>query len=259
MRINFSKYQGAGNDFIMIVDAQDRVSAWLDDKKVAHLCHRRFGIGADGLILLKRRAGYDFEMIYYNSDGNQSSMCGNGGRCIVAFAARVGWIKREANFLAVDGAHKGILKKNLVALQMQAVSHCANCGKDWLLNTGSPHYVKLVKNLSLVAVEKEGKAIRYNEQFAAEGVNVNFVEASATELKVATYERGVESETWACGTGAVAAAIVANHVYKQKSPVVIHTKGGELGVKFAKTANGYEDIWLEGGAEWVFDGIIEMD
>lgn len=258
MNVSFSKYQGAGNDFIMIADPKGTIEGLLTPSKVAHLCHRRFGIGADGLILLKECAGYDFEMIYYNSDGNKSSMCGNGGRCIVAFAARVGWIKKEANFLAVDGAHQASLKKGIVSLQMQNVARWENVDSDWLLNTGSPHYVRLVKSLEKVAVEKEGQAVRYSERFAKEGVNVNFVERSSDSLKVATYERGVEGETWACGTGVVASAIIANLVYKQKSPIVIRTKGGELGVKFVKKANSYEDIWLEGGAEWVFDGITEI-
>lgn len=258
MNIAFSKYQGAGNDFIMIADPKGTIEELLTSQEVARLCHRRFGIGADGLILLKECAGFDFEMIYYNSDGNKSSMCGNGGRCIVAFAARVGWIDKAANFLAVDGAHQANLKNNIVSLQMQNVPQWEKIDTDWLLNTGSPHYVRLVEKLDTVAVEKEGQAVRYSPRFAKEGVNVNFVECSEENLQVATYERGVEGETWACGTGVVASAIIANVVYKQKSPVVIHTKGGELGVKFVKTANGYEDIWLEGGAEWVFDGVIEI-
>lgn len=259
MNIAFSKYQGAGNDFIMIADPKGKMEEILTPQEVARLCHRRFGIGADGLILLKECAGYDFEMIYYNSDGNKSSMCGNGGRCIVAFAARMGWIKKEANFLAVDGAHQANLKKGVVSLQMQNVPVWKRINSDWLLNTGSPHYVRLVKTLDDVAVEKEGRAVRYSEQFAKEGVNVNFVEVSNNVLKVATYERGVEGETWACGTGVVASAIIANVVYRQKSPVVVHTKGGELGVKFVKKENGYEDIWLEGGAEWVYDGVTEIE
>lgn len=258
MNIAFSKYQGAGNDFIMIADPAGTIEGLLTPNQIARWCHRRFGVGADGLILLKKCAGYDFEMIYYNSDGNKSSMCGNGGRCIVAFAARMGWVKKAAKFLAVDGEHQANLKKGIVSLQMQNVARWERIGSDWLLNTGSPHYVRLVKELDKVLVEKEGQAVRYSERFAKEGVNVNFVECDRENLQVATYERGVEGETWACGTGVVASAIIANVVYKQKSPVVIHTKGGELGVKFVKTANGYEDIWLEGGAEWVFDGVTEI-
>ena len=258
MQISFSKYQGAGNDFIMIADPKGKIEALLNTQQIAHLCHRRFGVGADGLILLQKCAGYNFRMVYYNSDGKESSMCGNGGRCIVAFAARVGWVKKHVNFLAVDGAHKALIRTNVISLQMQNVTDWGMIAEDWVLNTGSPHYVRFVGNLAKVEVKKEGQAVRYSEQFAKEGVNVNFAEINKKSLKLATYERGVEDETWACGTGAVASVIAANVAYRTKSPVVVHTKGGELKVKFEITEKGYENIWLEGEAKWVFDGEITI-
>ncbi len=262
MEIPFSKYQGTGNDFIIIADWEGLIERALYQRHIAHYSHRRQGIGADGLILLKKREGYDFEMVYYNSDGNKSSMCGNGGRCVVAFAARMGWLKKEAIFWAADGEHKAKIADKEIALQMKNVDSWQRIGEDYLLDTGSPHYVRFVKALVNYGVVKNGRKLRNSPRFAEQGVNVNFAQFSKQGLELATYERGVEDETLSCGTGVVAAAIIAHHIQPQPSPIVVITKGGRLEVEFESkpSANktSYENIWLKAAAEWVFDGLIKM-
>ena len=205
--IRFFKYQGTGNDFIMI-DNRMKTFPKGDPKLVANLCHRRFGIGADGLILLEEDKENDFAMVYYNSDGNPSTMCGNGGRCIVAFAYKLGLIQKdETTFSAPDGLHRALFKNGMIHLQMQDVNQINKVKKGLSLNTGSPHYVEIVKNLPELDVKREGAKIRYGTPFNIEGINVNFVEPIAeNRFKVRTYERGVEDETYSCGTGAVATA-----------------------------------------------------
>jgi diaminopimelate epimerase len=259
MFIDFYKYEGAANDFIMIADPADKIEKLLDIHTVSRLCHRRRGIGADGVILLQKAVGYDFKMVYYNSDGHKSSMCGNGGRCIMAFAARLGWVVNEANFLAIDGAHKAFMVKNTVSLQMQDVLVLEKIGEDWLLDTGSPHYVKIVKRLEAVNVFEQGCSIRYSPRFKTDGVNVNFMQYDKNNISIATYERGVEGETWACGTGATACGLISHLVYQQESPALIKTKGGDLCIKFVYKNNRFTDIWLEGGANFVYRGRIGLE
>ncbi len=264
MQIHFSKYQGTGNDFILI-DNRNKMIKKHNVDLVKKLCDRKFGIGADGLMLLENKADYDFEMVYYNSDGNESSMCGNGGRCIVAFAHQLGLIKDKARFWAIDGEHEASIfkdeKKMVVCLKMIDVNE-VEIGQDYFyLNTGSPHYVKFIKNINTVDVCGEGKNIRYNERFRAIGTNVNFVEELKNAISARTYERGVEDETLSCGTGVCAAALawaVKNNLMGEQH-CSIQTPGGNLSVKLNRdTVKSFKNIWLEGPATFVFNGEIDL-
>lgn len=259
MLINFYKYQGAGNDFIIIDNRNKKVK--LSGSKIKLLCDRNFGIGADGLMLLENHLQYDFLMKYYNSDGNEGSMCGNGGRCIVAFAQTLNIIKEETAFIAVDGLHHAkVLANNNISLEMMDVNKIERMKEDYFLNTGSPHYVKFVNNLDQIAVVAEGRKIRYNNRFKAKGTNVNFVEIiNDNTLKIRTYERGVENETLACGTGITAAAIVYNSISSsKKNKINVQAKGGKLKVSFSVNNNNYNNIWLTGPAKLSFQGSINI-
>ena len=271
MKIQFSKYQGTGNDFVIINNLSGMYNSDnLTTEKIELLCNRRFGIGADGLMLLQRKKGYDFEMKYYNSDGNESTMCGNGGRCIVAFAWHEGVFgsktsESSCNFIAVDGHHKAIVipEKNLrVNLKMQNVKNVEVAEGFYYLDTGSPHYVEYKSDTDNLNVYNEGRKVRYNKRFKDEGTNVNFVEITENDaIKIRTYERGVEDETYSCGTGSVAAAITAYLEGGQKSnSFKITTKGGNLKVTFeAKSGNEFENVWLEGAATFVFKGEVNYE
>lgn len=260
MTYTFYKYQGTGNDFI-IIDNRDMSFNRNDNTLVAKLCDRRFGIGADGLMLLQNKPGYDFEMVYYNSDGNESSMCGNGGRCIVAFAHKLGLLNEKARFTAIDGDHEAILKVSQVSLKMADVNEIEKNGDFYFLSTGSPHYVKFVKDVEHYNVFEEGKKVRYNERFKEKGTNVNFIEKQNNLLFVRTYERGVEGETYSCGTGVTAAALIAALTGTATSAenCAIKTLGGNLNVRFnRKSENSFDNIWLEGPATFVFKGEITL-
>ena len=268
--MKFSKYQGAGNDFIMI----DNRTMFFDKDKtqIAALCHRRFGIGADGVILIQNtlKTGlnakkYHFEMVYYNADGSLGSMCGNGGRCAVRFAHSLGMFKRKAHFLAVDGTHEGEIKSKVIRLKMKDVSHIERADEYFFLDTGSPHYVEWVRYLEDYKVVEEGKAIRNNSRFKQKGTNVNFIEKTNESIvNIRTYERGVEDETLACGTGAVAAALVLSlnedtqiEVKTGSYELIVKALGGYLSVAFDKIdANTFQNIYLSGPAEKVFEGEI---
>lgn len=255
--INFYKYQGAGNDFVLI-DNRNLVFDAQNYDLIAQLCNRRFGIGADGLMLLQNTNDYDFEMLYYNADGQLGSMCGNGGRCIVAFAKYLGIINEETNFLAVDGSHyaKIINEGNLVSLQMIDVDSINRDDDAYVLNTGSPHYVKWVSDIENVNVFELGKAIRNHPNYINNGINVNFVENKANTLVVRTYERGVENETLACGTGATAAALAfaieKNTIGHINTKILV--RGGQLNILFNYDGAAFTDVFLEGSATLVFRG-----
>ena len=256
MIIEFYKYQGTGNDFIIIDDREESFN-FNDHHLITALCERRMGIGADGLVLLRDHAKYDFEMIYFNSDGCQSTMCGNGGRCIVSFAQLLGIIDKEAIFMAVDGEHKGRFLEETIALQMQDVVEIKGVGNGLFMNTGSPHYIEVVDNLHSMDVNKEGRRIRNSKPFKKEGVNVNFVQDSV-DLQVRTYERGVEEETLSCGTGVVATAIAMHYADCIKDKQVnINTKGGVLNVSFEYNKGVYQNIWLRGDVSLVYAGEFE--
>ena len=281
-QIKFYKYQGTGNDFVMI-DNRD-LGFPKSMALIAKLCDRRFGIGGDGLILLenddsptlkgdhftptlkgddfaptlKGDLQSDFKMVYYNSDGNESTMCGNGGRCIVAFAHFLDIFEDQTTFNAIDGLHKAEIKNGIVKLKMIDVIDIDNDGEDFVMNTGSPHFVKYVEMLKNYNVYKNGNEIRNSPTYKAEGINVNFVEAvSDKEIFVRTYERGVEDETYSCGTGVTASALTFMNKNNQTS-VAVQVLGGKLKVYAEKNGAGFKDIWLEGPATQVFRGTISI-
>ena len=257
MNIEFFKYQGTGNDFVMIDNRQGTFDK-KDTDLIAHLCDRRFGVGADGLILLETHPNADFRMIYYNSDGNESSMCGNGGRCITAFANHLEIIQNKATFEAIDGIHHSIIENEIVKLQMTDVSTIENHDHYLFLNTGSPHHVQMEFDLEILNIQTEGSRIRYGAPYFEEGSNVNFVKKlKDDEFLVRTYERGVEDETLSCGTGVTAVALAMNYIKEtEKNLITIQTQGGKLQVAFDKDGEGYKNIWLIGPAIQVFKGRI---
>lgn len=261
MQLHFSKYQGTGNDFILI-DNRKQVIDPKNFELFEKLCDRRFGIGADGLMLLENDPKYDFRMRYYNSDGKEGSMCGNGGRCIVAFAYHLGIIKSSTKFIAVDGEHNAtIFNSNnhlKVSINMIPVTDIEIGENYFYLNTGSPHYVQFIDSHDQFDTYQRGKEIRYNNRFAKEGTNVNFVSSHNNSIQVSTYERGVENETYSCGTGVVAASI-SNYFKTKKTEINIITKGGDLHVRFAPTLHeSFDDIWLTGPATLVFNGDLNI-
>jgi diaminopimelate epimerase len=260
MNIQFFKYQGTGNDFILI-DNRYELFPKNNTKLIEKLCDRRFGIGADGLILLENDKISDFKMVYYNSDGNESSMCGNGGRCIVAFAKQLNVIENETTFMAVDGEHYAkISADGIVSLQMKNVEEIKMASDYVFLNTGSPHHITLVDEVKSVPVKEIGSQIRYSDLYGKAGSNVNFVEIISDSLfAVRTYERGVEDETLSCGTGVTAAAIAMNAIGKTTSTEIsLLVEGGELKVTFKKEGKKYTEVFLIGPATFVYEGKIQI-
>jgi diaminopimelate epimerase len=261
MNIPFFKYQGTGNDFIL-VDNRSKAYSNLSQEEIERICDRRFSIGADGLMMLNQKDGYDFEMKYYNSDGKPGSMCGNGGRCIVRFAYDLGIHKESYRFLASDGQHEAEIEtgSNIINLKMKDVPGYKEENGHFIVDTGSPHYIKFVKDVMGVDVVKEGTEIRYSEPFAKEGINVNFVQSKGDdEIIVRTYERGVEDETFSCGTGVTASALVCHHNEVGYNDVTVDTKGGQLVVKYDRSYdNKYTNIWLCGPAEKSFEGKVDV-
>lgn len=254
MEFTFYKYQGTGNDFILI-DNRFGFFPKAQSEFIALLCDRRFGVGADGLILLENHPTADFRMVYFNSDGKEGSMCGNGGRCVVHFANYLEIIDTEAVFEAVDGFHEASIKDEQISLRMGDVSH-VEVHEDYVfLDTGSPHHVAIVTELETFDVYHKGKAIR-NIRYGKRGANVNFVSPQSDNVfAVRTYERGVEDETLSCGTGVTAVALAMFETGKtQATHVTIETKGGQLKVRFKKDGTAYSEIWLEGPAKQVFKG-----
>lgn len=260
MQIEFYKYQGTGNDFVMIDNRSDFFPK-ANVQLIAHLCDRRFGIGGDGLILLENDSDTDFKMVYYNSDGNQSSMCGNGGRCLVAFAKRLNVIDNSCTFIATDGLHHATITENgQVSLQMIDVPNVKITPEYVFLNTGSPHHVQMVEDLENYSIKESGAAIRYGALYGNEGSNINFVkQINADTFSLRTYERGVEDETLSCGTGATATAIAMNAIGKTNSTSIhLNVEGGKLEVSFDKIGNQFTNVFLIGPAEFVFKGVIEV-
>lgn len=259
MKISFSKYQGTGNDFVML----DNLSGQYDEltiEQIQRLCDRRFGIGADGLIKINRSESTDYEVDYYNSDGSKS-FCGNGARSAVAFAESLGFDVKNTVFDAIDGKHFAQKKSEIIALEMSSVNHVEKLSNDYILHTGSPHYIRFVHSINENDIVSIGREIRYSDRFKKEGINVNIVEiVSADHLIVNTYERGVEDETLSCGTG-VTAAVLAYAIkinLKDQNTVNVSVKGGELKVSFNRTGEQqFESINLIGPAQFVFKG--EMD
>lgn len=258
MNLQFYKYQGTGNDFVII---DNRKGIFKNNTKVIRqLCDRKFGIGADGLILLEEEKGADFKMTYYNADGNESSMCGNGGRCIVSFAKKLKIIDQVCRFTAIDGQHEASIDASgMVELKMQNTLLPKAKHEGWFVDTGSPHFVLFTKDVSAENVYEKGRQIRY-DYFGAAGANVNFVEwIDNNNIRVRTYERGVEDETLSCGTGVVAAVLCMHNAHKLTgNDIGVKTIGGELRVRFKKTASGYQQIWLCGPATIVFEGKIPL-
>lgn len=260
MQVEFYKYQGTGNDFVMI-DNRNETFPKNNTKIIAHLCDRRFGIGGDGLILLENDPETDFKMVYYNSDGNQSTMCGNGGRCLVAFAKKMEVIDTAATFNAIDGLHHAsISPEGIVSLQMIDVHEVKNTEEYSFLNTGSPHHVQIVDDLKNYNVKNNGAALRYGPLYGQEGSNINFVsKIDNTTFSLRTYERGVEDETLACGTGATAVAIAMNATAQTNATAMtINVEGGTLSVSFDKEGDTYTNVFLIGPAEFVFSGTVTI-
>ena len=260
MTIHFHKYQGTGNDFVVVDDRNETFPA--GPALIARLCDRRFGIGADGLMLLQNHPDCDFRMVYFNADGNPGSMCGNGGRCMAAFAHSLGVFQQEIVFEAADGRHAAHIQNGLVHLKMNDVRHVQRQGDHDFLDTGSPHYVTFAENVAAMThqeIVRRGSAIRYSDAFAPGGTNVNFVEVLPDQsLFVRTYERGVEDETFSCGTGVTACALAANY-RNPCSTVAVRTKGGGLRVSFRQVGeHEFTDIYLIGPAEKVFEGMAEI-
>ena len=261
MIVDFFKYQGTGNDFIILDNRSDMYSS-ITNNDVKSMCDRHMGIGADGLMLLNNKEGFDFEMVYYNADGNKGTMCGNGGRCLVKFASESGIRKKEYSFSAVDGTHLAEIDFDKeVSLKMNDVHKVDYNVNHFILNTGSPHYVQKATGLEAMNVVAEGRKIRNSKEFAEDGINVNFVEKlDKNKFYVRTYERGVEDETLSCGTGITAVAITEAHNPNGFNRIDVVTKGGELNVEFEKISeNEFKNIWLSGPAEFVFKGSIKLN
>jgi diaminopimelate epimerase len=259
MQFKFYKYQGAGNDFVLF-DNRNKQFPINNIELYNKLCDRRFGIGADGIMLLENIDNFDFKMLYYNADGNESTMCGNGGRCLVRFAEDLKMIQSECHFLAVDGPHYAKISENEIELGMIDVNGWNVDADDITLNTGSPHYIKWVNDVHGIDVFKEGRNIRYNSTYKHEGINVNFLEWLNGALYVRTYERGVEDETLSCGTGVTAAAMayaIKNNLQGNIS-VPIQTKGGKLEVRFNRTEKVFSNVFLIGPAVKVYEGSIDI-
>lgn len=258
MIIVFNKYQGAGNDFI-IIDNRNNIFSQENSELIEKLCNRRFGIGADGLILICSSSQYDFEMKYFNSDGKESTMCGNGGRCSADFSIRAGIAGKNHTFKAIDGVHMAISEGGIIKLQMNDVKGSKLIDGNFFINTGSPHYVLFKEDIDNIEVNSEGKRIRWSDSFKPGGTNVNFVEIEENGIYVRTFERGVEEETLSCGTGVTASAIasVLSGQIDTKT-VSVRTKGGYLSVSFNISGETVTDVWLSGPATFVFEGIINV-
>lgn len=261
MQFSFKKYQGTGNDFVIIENRNE-----LFDKSnievIKHICSRKFGIGSDGLILIENHSEYDFNMVFFNPDGSQS-FCGNGSRCAVQFAYDLGIItKKHTEFISTDGWHEAyVLESNIIKLKMNNVTTIDSQSNFDFMDTGSPHYIAFKSNLNELDIIIEGSKVRYDKAYESiGGTNVNFIEEKRNSYQVRTYERGVENETLSCGTGVTACALsIALKNNLDSEEVAIQTKGGNLSVSFKKVnSTNFKDIWLQGAATFVFDGVITL-
>jgi diaminopimelate epimerase len=266
VELRFAKYHGAGNDFILVDDRQEDILPQLDRERVAGLCHRHFGIGADGLMLLRPGDGEaDFEMVYYNSDGRKSTLCGNGSRCIIRFAADLGIERDGYTFRAADGIHAGRIAGDTICLGMHDIptESIGRDGDDYLIDTGSPHYITFRDNLKELDVVRAGREIRNGPAYREAGINVNFVRVMGpNQIELLTYERGVENETLACGTGVTAAALAYLTQFQSNKRgdfhVDVRARGGELFVRGGRQEGGFTGIELWGPAERVFEGRLTL-
>ncbi|SIQ58050.1 diaminopimelate epimerase [Maribacter ulvicola] len=254
MEKTFYKYQGTGNDFVMIDNRKEQFPKE-DTQLIANICHRRFGVGADGLILLENDDATDFRMVYYNADGREGSMCGNGGRCIVAFAHFLEIIKKDTVFIAVDGLHEATIVNDIVSLKMTDVGEVKEKSNALFMDTGSPHHVQMVKELKSLDLAKEGARLRYSI-YGEKGSNINFVEENAEGgFDIRTYERGVEDETLSCGTGVTAVALGMYHLGNtSERTIAVNAIGGHLEVTFQEEQGVFSNIFLKGEAKQVFKG-----
>ncbi len=258
MRIPFNKYHGTGNDFV-ILDGKKQSLPDLTRDQVSGICHRRYGIGADGLMIIRSSYRADFEMIYYNSDGTVSSLCGNGSRCIVRYAYETGYIGKEGKFLAIDGIHDYLIEDDVISIHMSDISHWSEINGCTEIDTGSPHYVVFCETLPEGSIVDMARAIRNNDKYKDDGINVDFVASTDQRLSIRTYERGVENETLSCGTGVVAAALshgiqLPNGIHQ----ISVEAVGGQLMVRFKKDNNGFTDVWLCGPAAAVYSGTYDL-
>ena len=256
MELHFTKYQGTGNDFILVDDRNETFP--VSDQLVQRLCDRRFGIGADGLILIQDHPDLDYRMIYFNSDGSQS-LCGNGSRCGFAFAKSLGMVNSKATFETTDGRHEIKLEDGKIQFQLVNVEEVIQINdKEWYINTGSPHHIIISEEVEGVDIVRKGRGIRNSPTYSSQnGTNVNFAQLLQDKVKIRTYERGVEDETLSCGTGATAVGIVAGKL-GLTSPISIQTMGGELNVFFQQNGDSFTNIWLAGPAEKVFEGSVTI-
>jgi len=257
MELHFFKYQGTGNDFILVDNREGLIV--LGKEQIARLCDRRFGIGSDGFILIERDIETHFHMNFFNPDGSQS-FCGNGSRCAVAFFRSLGHADNHVTFRAIDGLHEAEITDQEVQILMRDVKEVKLEEQGYFIHTGSPHLLCFKDNLDELNVVESARIVRYNDQWKKDGVNVNYIEVLAPgEITVRTYERGVEDETWSCGTGVTAAALAYHHAHGGFNQVEVHTKGGRLSVRFEYSGDGrYTRIWLCGSAVFVFNGSIEI-
>lgn len=256
-RLKFYKYQGTGNDFV-VVDNRQRVFDATCKPLITRLCHRKFGIGADGLILLNNHAQYDFEMVYFNADATPA-MCGNGSRCAVHLAHHLGIIGESTTFLAEDGPHEAFIRDGQIHIRMIDVREVDILGDGYFLNTGTRHFVRPVYNLGEYDVVGVGRSIRYEERFQPQGTNADFTEIIGDIVHMRIYEKGVEDETLSSGTGVTAVALALSIAENIGSPVTISTRGGQLSVSFDRSDdNHFTNVFMIGPAEMVFEGIVSV-
>jgi diaminopimelate epimerase len=257
-RLHFEKYQGTGNDFVLVDNTKGKYNNLTTDQ-IASVCGRRFGVGADGFIFIESHTEFPFKMNYFNSDGSQS-FCGNGARCAVAFAHSLGLFEKACSFIAIDGVHEAELKENgEVRLKMAEINGYEVIGNDYFIHTGSPHYIHYKRTDDTKGIVEFGKEIRYNTRFNSEGTNVNMVQILENKLFVETYERGVEDETLSCGTGVTAVALVDGILNGESiGRRIIETKGGTLTIDWKRNNMSFEEVFLQGPAVKVFEGVINV-